>query len=218
MALNCKCKGDRISLIRQELEGVLPDTKVSEHLTQAEAREKQRDVVEAARAAELARAEANWKRIQENHAAPTGQQPASGAQPPAPGRNAHPAGRPDNARRRPGFGPVRRADDLAERPRTTRRDRRPAGAGQGGWSIASLFLGKAFLMGVLGGAAGCAVGYLLTPVLGSRTCRSRPELFQAHPLLLISTLIGAPLVTMMASYLPALSAIAQDPAIVLMDN
>jgi hypothetical protein len=55
-------------VIRQELEGVLPDTKVSEHLTQAEAREKQRDVVEAARAAELARAEANWKRVQENHA------------------------------------------------------------------------------------------------------------------------------------------------------
>jgi ABC-type lipoprotein release transport system permease subunit len=44
------------------------------------------------------------------------------------------------------------------------------------------------------------------------------DLFQAQPLLLVGTLVGAPLVTMMASYLPALSAIAQDPAIVLMDN
>jgi putative ABC transport system permease protein len=218
LALNCKCKGDRISLIREELEGILPDTKVSEHLTQAEAREKQRDVVEAARAAELARAEANWKRIRDNHQ----RQLASNE------RQAH--------------SRQRQEETLSQLVALTTpvvvlasalfvglmtwlnvRDRRAEigvlrALGKGAGAIASLFLGKAFLMGALGGAAGCAVGYFLTPVLGSRTLEIADSLFQAHPLLLISTLIGAPLVTMMASYLPALSAIAQDPAIVLMDN
>ena len=218
MALNCKCKGDRISVIRQELEGVLPDTKVSEHLTQAEAREKQRDVVAAARAAELARAEANWKRIQENHA----RQLASN--------------------QRQAESRLRQEETLTQLVALTTpivvlasalfvglmtwlnvRERRAEigvlrALGKRAGSIASLLLGKAFLMGLLGGAAGCLVGYLLTPVLGSRTMQITADLFQAQPLLLVGTLIGAPLVTMMASYLPALSAIAQDPAVVLMDN
>jgi putative ABC transport system permease protein len=71
---------------------------------------------------------------------------------------------------------------------------------------------KRFLMGLLGGAAGCLVGYLLTPVVGSRTMQITPICFKLTQLL-VGTLIGAPLVTMMASYLPSpLSAIAQDPA------
>ena len=49
MALNCKCKGDRISAVRAELEGVLPETKVTEHRTRAEAREMQRDRVAESR-------------------------------------------------------------------------------------------------------------------------------------------------------------------------
>lgn len=53
MALNCKCVGNRLSAIRAELEGVLPDTKVTEHATRASAREQQRDLVAATRAAEL---------------------------------------------------------------------------------------------------------------------------------------------------------------------
>ena len=46
MALNCKCHGSRMSKIREELEGVLPDTKVTEYLSRAMAREQQRDAVE----------------------------------------------------------------------------------------------------------------------------------------------------------------------------
>lgn len=218
LALNCKCKGDRISLIRAELEGILPDTKVSEHLTQAEAREKQRDVVEAARAAELARAEANWKRIQENHA----RQLASN--------------------QRQAESRQRQAQTITRLVALTTpivvlfsalfvglmtwlnvRERRAEigvlrALGKGGPSIASLFLGKAVLMGLLGGVAGCVAGYLLTPVLGSRAMQIGVDLFQAHPLLMLATILGAPLVTMMASYLPTLSAISQDPAIVLMDH
>jgi putative ABC transport system permease protein len=218
MALNCKCKGNRISVIRKELEGVLPETKVTEHLTQAEAREKQRDLVEEAHAAELARVEANWKRVQENH----DRQLASNQ-------------RQADSRKR-------QEETLAQLVAVTTpvvvlvsalfvalmtwvnvRERRAEigvlrALGKGASSIALLFLGKALLVGFLGGAAGCAAGYFLTPVVGSRTMEIAADLFQAHATLLVATLIGAPLVTMMASYLPTLSAVAQDPAIVLMDN
>ena len=59
MALNCKCKGNRISVIRAELEGVLPDTKVTEQTDRASAREQQRNLVEAKRAEQLAVLKAN---------------------------------------------------------------------------------------------------------------------------------------------------------------
>ena len=59
MALNCKCKGNRISVIRKELEGVLPDTKVTEHLSRATAREQQRDLVERQRTTQLNLLKAN---------------------------------------------------------------------------------------------------------------------------------------------------------------
>ena len=49
LALNCKCKGNRISVIRKELEGVLPDTKVTEEVSRATAREQQRDLVAKSR-------------------------------------------------------------------------------------------------------------------------------------------------------------------------
>ncbi len=59
MALNCKCKGNRISVIRRELEGVLPDTKVTEQLGRATAREQQRNLVEQKRAEQLQLLKAN---------------------------------------------------------------------------------------------------------------------------------------------------------------
>ncbi len=218
MALNCKCKGDRISVIRKELEGVLPDTRVSEHLTQAEAREKQRDVVEAARAAELARAESNWIRIQENHA----RQLASN-QRQAASRQSQAQTMTQLVALTTPIVVLVSALFVGLMTWLNVRERRSEigvlrALGKGGPSIASLFLGKAFLMGLLGGVVGCVVGYLLTPVLGSRVLQIGVELFQAHPLLMLATLVGAPLVTMMASYLPTLFAISQDPAIVLMDH
>ncbi|TVS14157.1 MAG: ABC transporter permease [Planctomycetaceae bacterium] len=218
MALNCKCKGDRISLIRKELEGILPNTKVSEHLTQAEAREKQRDVVEAARAAELARAESNWIRIQENHA----RQLASN-QRQAESRQSQAQTMTRLVALTTPIVVLVSALFVGLMTWLNVRERRSEigvlrALGKGGPSIASLFLGKAFLMGLLGGVAGSIAGYLLTPVLGSRAMQIGVELFQAHPLLMLATLVGAPLVTTMASYLPTLFAISQDPAIVLMDH
>jgi ABC-type lipoprotein release transport system permease subunit len=211
VALNCKCKGDRLSVIRQELEGVLPDTKVTEHKTRAEAREKQRDLVEQTRAAELAHLQANLDRVQEN-------------------RDRLQASR------------QRQQQMLARLIGITTplvvltsalvvglmtwvnvRERRPEigvlrALGKNAWNIASLFLGKAVLLGLLGGLIGCGLGYLLAPLIGQATMEIVGELFQVNGLLVLATILGAPVVTAIASYLPTLSALAQDPSLVLMDN
>lgn len=211
VALNCKCKGDRLSVIRAELEGVLPDTKVSEQTTQATAREKQRDVVEAAAAAEIAQHEQNLDRIIAN-------------------RDRQAAGRQrqqtmlDNL-----LGIMTPLVVLASAVFVALmmwlnvRERRPEigvwrALGKGGFSIAGLFLLKAILIGLLGGAIGAAVGSLVAPWIGQSTMQIAVDLFQANSTLILVTLLGAPLVAAMASYLPALAAIAQDPAVVLMDN
>ena len=90
--------------------------------------------------------------------------------------------------------------------------------GKGSGMIASLFLGKAVLLGLLGAVIGFGLGTGLAYALGTRVL----ELAASQlPLLrldvLLCTLVGAPLVCAVASYLPTLSAIIQDPAVVLRD-
>ncbi len=173
-ALTCKCKGDRISVVRQELEAVLPDTKVTEHLTQAEAREKQRDLVEAAQKQELARVQANLIRIEENR-----DRQAEGRQ------------RQEQAMSRL-IGIMTPVVVLAS----------------------ALFVGLMTWLNVRERAA----GYLGAPALGRAVMQLPAEFFQADRLLLVATLAGAPLITVLASYLPTLSAVVQDPSLVLMDS
>jgi len=90
--------------------------------------------------------------------------------------------------------------------------------GKSGGKIAALFLGRALLLGLLGGVLGCAASYLLSPAIGQTAMEIAPEFFRTNWLLALATLAGAPLITVMASYLPTLSAIAQDPSVVLMDS
>jgi len=84
--------------------------------------------------------------------------------------------------------------------------------GRGSGSLAALFLGKAMLLGLLGAAAGYAAGTGLALRVG-------PEIFQvtARALapdfkLLLWATIGTPLFAALASFLPAMMAVAQDPA------
>lgn len=204
MALNCKCKGDRISAIRAELEGVLPDTKVTEHLTNATAREKQRDLVEAERERAVAGVESNLARVAENR-----------------GRQQKTLARLIGI-----MTPLvvlASALFVALMTWLNVRERRSEigvlrALGKGAAKVAFLFLGKAFLLGLLGGAIGCLLGYYLTPWVGHRTMGIAESLFATDIRLIVATVVGAPVVTVMASYLPTLSAISQDPAIVLMDN
>jgi putative ABC transport system permease protein len=211
LALNCKCKGDRISVIRAEVEGVLPDTQVTEQTTQATAREMQRDLVEATYKSEIDKLEENLASVRTHR------------------------DRQSETRLRhqailanligivtPGVV-IASAIFVALMMWLNVRERRPEigvwrALGKGSVTIAGLFLGKAVLVGLLGGMLGAGVGYLAAPWIGHLTLDLNRELFAVQSAVLIAVVLGAPLVAAMASYLPALSAITQDPAIVLMDN
>lgn len=211
IALNCKCKGNRLSVIRKELEGVLPDTKVTEHKTRAEAREKQRDLVEETRKRELAQVQANLQNVREN-------------------RDLQRQSRERQLqmlKRLIGITTplvvITSAVFVGLMTWLNVRERRPEigvlrALGKNAWDVAMLFLGKSLLLGVLGGVLGCAVAALCTPAIGHATMSIAADLFRVNPWLLVLTLAGAPLVAVIASYGPTLAAISQDPAVVLMDN
>ena len=87
--------------------------------------------------------------------------------------------------------------------------------GFGSGRIASLFLGKAVLLGVVGAALGFAVGTWLALRFG-------PEIFKItftkiEPIygLLVWSLVVAPVIAALASLLPAMAAVTQDPAVTL---
>ncbi|MHB8973836.1 MAG: ABC transporter permease [Pirellulaceae bacterium] len=211
MALNCKCKGNRISVIRRELEGVLPDTKVTEHLHRATAREQQRNLVEQKRAEQLQLVKTNraqqteivqanrahWERMLERLVSallPLVVLVAAAIVGCVTWLNVR--------ERRAEIGLLRA---LGKR------------TGQ----IAALFLYKAVLVGLLGGLVACLLclaasaawaGARELPLDGGLT------LFRPSNQLLLLTVLGAPVVTTMASYLPMLAAVAQDPARILTED
>ncbi|HAA70383.1 MAG TPA: hypothetical protein DCE55_14700 [Planctomycetaceae bacterium] len=210
MALNCKCKGDRISIIRKELEGVLPDTKVTELRNRATAREKQRDLVEKTRNEQLARVNAHYDQAKQLYT--------------------------DQAERRKNQEEtlkslVNGVIPLVILTATTfvgimswlnvRERRTEIGVlralGKSGLNVAALFLGKSALMGILGGVAGCGTGYGLAVIVG-RQLSITGQLFEPNWPLLAITILGAPLIAAIAAYLPMLSALKQDPAIALMEH
>lgn len=211
MALNCKCHGSRISVIRKELEGVLPDTKVTEHLSRATAREQQRDAVElqAKKQIELVRAQgektlAEVKQKRE-HGEETLTSLMSVLLPVVVLVAALIVGLMTwlNVRERRAEIGLLRA--LGKR------------TGQ----IASLFLVKSLLVGVAGGAVACLICWGTYAVFsGSNTSVAAADvsLFRPPPILLVLTVVGAPIVTAMASYLPMLSAVSEDPARILTEE
>ncbi|NQU23189.1 MAG: ABC transporter permease [Candidatus Nealsonbacteria bacterium] len=94
--------------------------------------------------------------------------------------------------------------------------------GKGSGSIATLFLGKAVLLGLLGATIGCVagvatVGWLVPRMLDVPTDFATSYLGN-HYLVPLLALLGAPLLAAAASYLPTLSALSQDPAVVLRDR
>ncbi len=90
--------------------------------------------------------------------------------------------------------------------------------GKGSSTIAGLFLGKAVLLGLFGAAVGFVLGTWLARLLGVRALDVASEQFTVHYGILLAALVGAPLLSAVASYLPTLSALMQDPAVVLRDQ
>jgi len=87
--------------------------------------------------------------------------------------------------------------------------------GKGTSTIVALFLGKAMLLGIAGGLIGFGLGTVLGQLLGESALGVGGDLFMPRLDIFLYTLIGAPLLAALASYLPTLTAVIQDPAIVL---
>jgi ABC-type lipoprotein release transport system permease subunit len=83
--------------------------------------------------------------------------------------------------------------------------------------IAALVLGRAIVLGLVGGAIGCLLaGVVARQVTGMvQSFGGAPVSFAPPRELLLWTLVGAPVVCALACYLPTLRAITQDPASVL---
>ncbi len=191
-AIGCECDGDRLGTIRKELAQTLPDTKITEFESIAQARAEQRDMVAAKRADIAEKRSAIQAAITKLALVVTplvvlvcavwvGLLAMSNVR-----------------ERRPEIGLLRA---IGKRSRY----------------IAGLFLGKAFLLGLIGGGLGYLAGSALAQVIGVRFFGVQPGDFSPAYGVLISSLVGAPLVCLVASYLPTLRAVMQDPAVVLHD-
>ena len=92
-----------------------------------------------------------------------------------------------------------------------------------GRTIASIFLTKAALIGLIGSAVGCGIGLVAAPWLHGRLGRSiAPEHLAAagraallRPWEAVVILLAAPLLACAAAWLPAARAARQDPAVIL---
>lgn len=206
LALGCKCKTvERIEEITAQLEVVLPDTKVTEHRLQAVAREDQRKLVEAHHQQTMDDYEANRAKIvqqEESHRGHVAKLLAGVTSVVTPlivfvcalwvGLLAW-----ANVReRRAEIGLLR-------------------AIGKRSASIASLFLGKAILLGLVGGVVGCLLGYLSARWLAINIFEVAVKNFTPSMIASVCAVFGTPLVAAMASYLPTLFAVKQDPAVVL---
>jgi putative ABC transport system permease protein len=90
--------------------------------------------------------------------------------------------------------------------------------GKGSATIASLFLGKAVLVGLLGAVAGFALGTWLAHLLGANALDLATAQVSIRMSVLLYALVGAPLVAAIASYLPTISALTEDPAVALREQ
>ncbi len=174
-ALSCRCFGDRLASIRQDIAAVLPDTHVTEFRTKAIARAETRKMVERYAAFIIPAVlvmTAVWIGVLTLM----------------------------NVReRREEIGILR-------------------ALGVGSGPIAALFIGRALVVGIVGAGLGFALGTWVAlrvgPNIFSLTANKISPMFA----LLGWSLVGAPLLCALASYLPAMAAVLQDPAEVLQEE
>ncbi|MEA2062133.1 MAG: FtsX-like permease family protein [Gemmatimonadota bacterium] len=197
LALKCHCAGNDLSNIRQQLGRILPGTRVievsSRVVTRVEARDRAKHTAQNALVAEREN-RARLRAERESLAAWLIPLVLIGC---AVWIGLLALG---NVRQRRGEIGILRAIGLR--------------AGQ----IFLVFLTKAFMLGVAGAVLGYAAGFMVGLVSGelSPGLESAGRLFD--PLLLTMVLVFAPLLTVMASYIPALLAARQDPAEVLREE
>jgi putative ABC transport system permease protein len=210
-ALECGCASDRLSQIRAEVSALLPGTQIIEEkakaLTRAESRAKAEDDAIQALADEKAAGTATLKRteetridIEDRHAG------LAGVLVPLVmlgcalwiGFLAF-----GNVRDRQSEIGILRAIGLSSK------------------QILALFLSRSLLTGIVGGLVGCLLGLLFGLQFGAAesTGITASRLFEAGDLkmLMILAPILAPAFSAIASWLPAMMAAKQDPAVVLQE-
>ena len=197
MALGCLCANADLPNIRRQLAAVLPGTRISEFRSIALARAEQRGLVAAKQKQILSDMAASRTAVQE-----TLESLAEATTPIVAVACAIWVGLLMLAnvhQRRTEIGLLR-------------------ALGKQSPSIAALFLGKALLLGLLGGGIGFVLGSVLAQLLGTRALGVDAGLFAVHHDVLLLALIGAPLLAMAAGYLPTIVALRQDPAVALREQ
>jgi len=198
LALDCTCDTlDRLSTIRPEITRILPDTQVVEYASQAIARAeaRQRAKVEA---------ETSIQREQEGRAKLRGEREAMAAVlvPVVMVGSALWIGLLALANVRERRGEIGVLSALGLRSR----------------QILSIFLGKAVIVGLVGAGLGYLAGRVMGEFWRESPGASPIPLAFIDPKLLLLVAVATPLLAALASWLPAVSATQQDPAIVLREE
>jgi ABC-type lipoprotein release transport system permease subunit len=217
LAIDCQCPGSDMAMIRRQVATALPNTEVTERRSIRLARAEQRAAVEANRKTILAQMQKNLDQQEQLYA----------------DRKEMLASVED--RRAKVQQLVETLADVVTplvvlasavwvgllALANVRQRRTEIGLlralGKGSGLIASLLLSKAVLVGLLGAAIGVLValgvaGWMERQFLGvSNASSPRWDI-------VLAALLGAPLVSALASYLPTLTAIVQDPAKVLRES
>jgi putative ABC transport system permease protein len=218
LALGCNCEGSNLPNIRRQLSEILPDTQITEFQTIALARAEQRTLVAQIATDQRQRMAQNRGeqigRLQERH------------------QNARDAEAAFRARIQQTLQTLANvvvplivlacAVWVGLLALANVRERRTEigvlrALGRGSSTIAGLFLGKAVLLGLVGAVVGLGVAWGLALLVSVAAFDVSPDFFTLHPATLLGALLGAPLISALASYLPTLAAVLQDPAVVLRD-
>ena len=93
---------------------------------------------------------------------------------------------------------------------------RALGCGSG--RIAGLFLAKAVLIGLIAAVLGYGLGTALALTFGPEIFKVTAKAIQGEPRLLLWALVAAPSFAALASFIPAMLAVAQDPAVTLREE
>jgi len=90
--------------------------------------------------------------------------------------------------------------------------------GYGSGKIAVLFLGKAIVIGIIGAAIGFGVGTWLASAFGADIFKVTAKMIKPAYDMLIWSIIAAPAFAAVSSFIPAMIAVAQDPAFTLREE
>jgi predicted lysophospholipase L1 biosynthesis ABC-type transport system permease subunit len=191
LALECNCSADRLPIIRKEIAGILPETQVIERGTKATARAEARMAARKLAQQTLA--------MEESRALETKAQLNSFTATLVPlviagcslliGLLAF-----LNVRDRQAEVGILRALGLKSS------------------QVYSIFLSKALVIGILGALAGLPLGHLVAASTAKSLAGSQGELLSASSGLFLLVLVATPLVTLLASWVPTLFAVQQDPS------